>query len=100
MELSQPSAVAGEGLERELAPFFSGGRLVVMPRRRAARLAVLDVLASFFEPGARYPERAVNDVLSNFNADFCTLRRYLVDEGFLDREDGVYWRSGGTVDVG
>jgi hypothetical protein len=27
------------------------------------------------------------------------LRRYLVDEGFMKREQGVYWRSGGTVDV-
>jgi hypothetical protein len=25
------------------------------------------------------------------------LRRYLVDEGFLQRADGIYWRSGGTV---
>jgi hypothetical protein len=28
------------------------------------------------------------------------LRRYLVDEGLLSREAGVYWRSGGTVVVG
>ena len=27
------------------------------------------------------------------------LRRYLVDEGFLDRAQGDYWRTGGTVDV-
>jgi hypothetical protein len=25
------------------------------------------------------------------------LRRYLVDDGFLSREAGIYWRSGGTV---
>lgn len=27
------------------------------------------------------------------------LRRYLVDEGLLGREHGVYWRTGGWVDV-
>ena len=26
-------------------------------------------------------------------------RRYLVDEGLLSREAGVYWRTGGYVDV-
>jgi hypothetical protein len=26
------------------------------------------------------------------------LRRYLVDEGFLSRDAGIYWRTGGTVD--
>jgi len=31
--------------------------------------------------------------------DHAALRRYLVDEGFLSRQAGVYWRSGGTVDV-
>jgi hypothetical protein len=25
------------------------------------------------------------------------LRRYLVDEGFLTRADGVYWRTGGRM---
>jgi hypothetical protein len=27
------------------------------------------------------------------------LRRSLVDEGLMSRENGVYWRSGGLVDV-
>ena len=31
--------------------------------------------------------------------DYAALRRYLVDEGFLTREGGIYWRSGGTVEV-
>lgn len=28
------------------------------------------------------------------------LRRYLVDEGLMSREHGVYWRTGGHVEVG
>jgi hypothetical protein len=35
--------------------------------------------------------------LQLFHPDFAALRRYLVDEGFLTREDGVYWRSGGRT---
>ena len=56
-------------------------------------------MARTFEPGHRYPEREVNDVLRTFWADYAALRRYLVDEGFLDRADGVYWRAGGTVET-
>lgn len=70
-----------------------------MPRRRAPRLAVLDALASEFQPGLRYPEAAVNRALSRFHPDYCTLRRLLVEEEFLDRRDGLYWRIGGTFDV-
>jgi hypothetical protein len=56
-------------------------------------------VARTFEPGHRYPEREVNDVLRSFWPDYAALRRYLVDEGFLDRADGVYWRAGGTVET-
>ena len=52
-----------------------------------------------FEPGIRYPEREVNVLLAVWHPDVAALRRYLVDEGFLTREAGVYWRSGGTVDI-
>jgi hypothetical protein len=86
-------------LSKTLAPYFRDGRLVVIPRRRAARLAVLDLLAGEFEPGHRYSEKAVNSMLSRYNPDFCTLRRYLVDEDFMAREDGDYWRVGGSVEV-
>ena len=75
------------------------GRLEQMPAKRSRRLVVLDHVARVFEPGRRYPEREVNDVLRAFCADYAALRRYLVDEGFLDREDGVYWRAGGTVET-
>jgi hypothetical protein len=39
----------------------------------------------------------VNLMLGKWHEDTAALRRYLVDEGFLDREAGEYWRSGGTV---
>jgi hypothetical protein len=45
----------------------------------------------------RYPERQVSLFLSALHADYAALRRYLVDEDFLSRSDGQYWRSGGTV---
>jgi hypothetical protein len=80
-------------------PYFRDGQLVTVPRRRSARLAVLDLLAGQFEPGRRYTEKTVNSVLSRYHPDVCSLRRYLVDEEFLERSDGVYWRAGGTFEV-
>jgi hypothetical protein len=76
---------------------FDDGRLVHLPSKRSKRLIVLDELAQQFEPGARYAEQEVNTILRRFDDDTATLRRYLVDEGFLDRSGGEYWRSGGSV---
>jgi hypothetical protein len=72
------------------------GKLIHLPRKRTKRLLVLDQLAQQFEPGTHYSEREVNRTLRPFDDDVATLRRYLVDEGFLDRGDGTYWRSGGS----
>ena len=79
--------------------FFRDGRLALMPTRRAKRLLVLDEVAQVFELGRTYREAEVNALLEPIHADVAALRRYLVDEQFLTREGGVYWRSGGTVDL-
>lgn len=83
----------------ELRVFMRNGRLAQIPVRRAKRLLLLDYLSQSFEPGQRYSEPEVNAVLRTFHDDHAALRRYLVDEDFLSREDGYYWRSGGTVEI-
>jgi len=81
-----------------LRAFLDGsGRLRQIPSRPAKRLVILDLLAQEFEPGERYDEAEVNRRLKAFHDDVAALRRNLVDEGFLDRAAGIYWRSGGTV---
>jgi hypothetical protein len=81
--------------------YFSGRVLIEIPAQRAKRLVVLQRLALEFDVGRRYTEREVNEVLHPFNRDWSSLRRGLVDEGFLDREhaddQNWYWRSGGRV---
>jgi DNA-binding transcriptional ArsR family regulator len=89
-----------EGMSAEdaavLRNFVSDGRLRQIPVGRAKRRAVLDWLAGRFEPGRTYPERDVNLLLGLAHPDVAALRRYLVDEEFLERRDGFYWRAGGT----
>jgi len=79
--------------------FDADGRLVTVPAKRGKRLVVLDHLAQRFEPGERYSETEINRRLREAHDDVAALRRYLVDEGFLTREAGVYWRSGGSVET-
>lgn len=90
---------ANEDEEAVLRAFFRDGRLVEIPTKASKRRLVLERVAIEFEPGRRYDEREVNAIVGAFHTDHASLRRYLVDEGFLDREGGEYWRSGGRVDV-
>lgn len=46
-----------------------------------------------FERGRRYTEKEVNQLLARFHADVVSIRRDLVDLGFVGREDdgSAYW---------
>ncbi|GAA0379434.1 hypothetical protein Acor_00780 [Acrocarpospora corrugata] len=77
--------------------FLTHGRLLTIPAKQSKRRVILDHIAGSFEPGVRYPETEVNEILLRFHDDFAALRRYLVEGEFLTRENSVYWRSGGSV---
>ncbi len=92
--------MADRDTQRVLAGFLTPeGRLHTIPSKQGKLLVVLDHVAQRFEPGRDYPEAEVNEVLNELHPDHAALRRYLVIHEFLHREDGHYWRSGGTVDV-
>ena len=68
-------------LPSQLRPFVRDGRISAIPAKRAIRLLLLDEVAQAFEPGRRYPELAVNEILKALHDDHAALRRYLIDEG-------------------
>jgi hypothetical protein len=90
---------ASEDEETVLRTFFRNGRLTEIPAKESKRRIVLERVAIEFEPGVRYDEKEVNVIVGRFFNDYAALRRYLVDEGFLARDHGEYWRTGGRVDV-
>lgn len=69
------------------------GRLKRIPAKRGKLLVVLRWLASRFQATVEYSEAEVNAILQQVHDDYLTLRRDLVDFGFLKRErDGSrYW---------
>jgi len=69
------------------------GPLSEFPRKEKRKIVILRHLARQFKEGRTYTEKEVNAVLKARFADYVTLRRYLIEYGFLDREpDGSrYW---------
>ena len=82
-----------------LRAFVRDRRLLQIPASHGKRQVVLDLIVQDFEVGHRYSERQINLMLGQWHADYAALRRYLVDDGFMDREGGFYWRTGGTVAI-
>ncbi len=69
------------------------GPLDGFPRKEKRKIVILRHLARQFQENRQYTEKEVNEVLKARYPDFVTLRRYLVEYGFLDRQpDGSrYW---------
>jgi hypothetical protein len=77
---------------KTLSAFVKEGRLTGFPVQPAKRDVVLRWLAEEFAMGRTYTEKEVNEVLRRRYDDTATLRRYLVDLGFMARDHGVYWK--------
>jgi predicted transcriptional regulator len=70
------------------------GKLKTIPAQRKKLEAVLHHVVKSFEPGKRYSEKEVNEILSHFHQDTATLRRELIGFRLMQREGGggEYWR--------
>lgn len=77
-------------VESVLRAFFDGPQLRHLPAARKKRVIVLRRLLERFEPNRAYPEREVNDLLRPAHDDVASLRRELVDYGFMVRDRGIY----------
>jgi hypothetical protein len=83
----------GDAWEQQvLRNFLDGERLKEIPASRKKRDVILDWLADRFEPGVRYPEAELNQIIKRHHPDSATLRRELIGGQWMAREAGVYWR--------
>jgi biotin operon repressor len=69
------------------------GRLKVIPAQRKKREVVLRHILKQFQPGVRYSEQQVNEILALFHDDTATLRREMIVYKLMDRAGGEYWKT-------
>ena len=60
-------------------------RLKVFPRKEKKKVAILSRIAEEFSQGRVYSEPEINAVLGRIYPDYATLRRYLIEYGFMQR---------------
>ena len=75
-----------------LQTYVIDDRLTQIPAQRKKRLVILQWLARKFEPGVRYPEAELNEIIKRHHPDTAFLRRAMIEWKFMRREKGVYWR--------
>jgi DNA-binding transcriptional ArsR family regulator len=85
----------GDAYEKKVLTTFidSEGRIKSFPAQEKKFVVLLHHVAKSFEPGKRYPEKQVNEMLLKFNKDTASLRRGMIEYHIMDREGGggEYW---------
>lgn len=86
-----------EKLLKQYLPKGPNGPLESFPRKEKKKIAILRHIASRIDAGRTYTETEINERLMPFwEEDYVTLRRYLIEYGYLDRTDDgrSYWLKG------
>ncbi|WP_404457960.1 DUF2087 domain-containing protein [Oceanobacillus kapialis] len=88
--------ITEEEKNKVLATYFKQGlegELDTFPSKEKRKLIVLQNIINRFEQGRVYSEKEVNAILMAIYSDYVTIRRYLIEYGFMDRSRDCteYW---------
>lgn len=76
-----------------LQAYIKDGRVTTFPSKEKKKIVILQYIMEAFTANRQYEEKEVNEIIKEKFEDYVTVRRYLVQYGFLDRKrDGSsYW---------
>jgi hypothetical protein len=70
--------------------FTANGKLIYLPAKHKKKLMVLEYLVKDLKVGVKYPENELNEYIKKFHDDYATIRRELIINHFMYRENGIY----------
>lgn len=92
--------ITEEEYEKAVKKYFPDGvqgRLSAFSMQEKYKIVVLREIIKRFDRDRTYSEKQVNEILKNvYEYDYATIRRYLIEYGFMDRKDdgSEYWVKG------
>lgn len=75
---------------RVVDTFIVNGKLESIPVQRSKRVAVLKFLVDQLDANRVYDESEINEFLSPYHSDVCTLRREFIINKLMVRKNGKY----------
>jgi len=71
--------------EKILKTFIKDGYIVQIPAQKQKRWIVFEQILNKFEFGKDYLEAEVNEIIKQFNDDYCQIRRTFIEERVMER---------------
>jgi hypothetical protein len=76
--------------QKIIKTFFRGKRLFKLPSQSMKRWIVLEVILNKFDSEKEYTEKQVDEIIESVYDDYCTVRRYFIDEKVMTRNGVMY----------
>ncbi|MGE7674585.1 DUF2087 domain-containing protein [Lysinibacillus sp. NPDC094403] len=95
-QVDERYAITVDEKEKVLATYFKDGLdgpIESFPSKEKRKIIILQHIVTKFAAGHKYTEKEINEILKPIFSDYVSLRRYLIEYGFLDRSDDctTYW---------
>lgn len=71
--------------EKVLKNYIKEGRITTLPSKEKRKIIILQYIIGKFDPKRKYVEKEVNEILKGMIDDHVTVRRHLIDYGFMGR---------------
>ncbi len=76
--------------EKVARTFIRNQALIKIPKQWKKRRIILEEFLKKFESDKEYRENEVNERIMTLYPDYCTIRRMLIDEGYMSRQGQIY----------
>ena len=95
-QVDERYSIEKEEREKVLKTYFKDGLeggIEKIPSKEKKKLIILQHIIKRFDVEKKYSEKEVNDILKTVNPDFVSLRRHLIEYGFMNRntDNSSYW---------
>ncbi|MFJ7732944.1 DUF2087 domain-containing protein [Lysinibacillus sp. NPDC097231] len=95
-QVDERYAITVEDKGKVLATYFKqglDGPIESFPSKEKRKIIILQHIITKFEIGNKYSEKEVNAILKSIYSDYVSIRRHLIEYGFMERNDDctMYW---------
>ena len=86
-------AITEKDRENVIKNYIKEDRLTVFPSKEKKKIIILQYFMKKFELNRSYSEKEVNEIIKQLYDDYVTVRRYLIEYGFMERNNDCsqYW---------
>lgn len=98
-QVDERYAITADEKKKVLETYYKeglDGPIHTFPSKEKRKIIVLQQIMTNFEAGKEYLEKELNAILKPIFTDYVTIRRYLIEYGFMERTDDckLYWIKG------